>query len=166
MGSTEPSWVKEIWSGGQTGVDRAALDVAIILGIPHGGWVPVGRLAEDGTIPAWYFGLRETPSADCEERTEQNVRDSDATLIVHFGPLSGGTQHTRDCAMSLGKPLLQIDGDALDTRTAASTVRSWLAGFRGGIRLNVAGPRASTEPRAYEWTHALLVSFLDEPGEL
>ena len=79
-----------IVSGGQTGVDRAALDAALELGIAHGGWCPRGRLAEDGPI-ADRYGLRETASSDYAVRTEQNVVDSDATLILHRGPLTGGT---------------------------------------------------------------------------
>lgn len=82
--------VRRIVSGGQTGVDRAALDVAMQLSIEHGGWCPRGRLAEDGTIPSRY-DLRETRSAKYHVRTERNVVDSDATLILYRKSLTGGT---------------------------------------------------------------------------
>src|SRR3989442_8006923 len=83
----------EIVSGGQTGVDRAALDTALALGLTCGGWCPRGRRAEDGPLPARY-PLRETPSASYPERTEWNVRDSDGTLVLHHGRLRGGTALT------------------------------------------------------------------------
>jgi hypothetical protein len=81
--------IKKIITGGQTGADRAALDVAILLNIPHGGWVPKGRLAEDGPIHTKYQ-LKEMPTDSHEERTEQNVIDSDGTLIISHGELTGG----------------------------------------------------------------------------
>lgn len=150
--------VSAIWSGGQTGVDRAALDVALELGIDHGGWIPRGRLAEDGVIPDRYTALEETESSDYHVRTERNVRDADATLIVQFGPSTGGTHYTRDVAVALGKPALVIDAERLAIPPAVDTVRSWLRAVGGGIRLNVAGPRLSSDPRAYKWTRALLLS--------
>ena len=90
-----------IVSGGQTGVDRAAWAAAIELGLPIGGWVPKGRLAEDGEIPARYAGLREAESAEPAVRTALNVRDSDATLIFSHGPLTGGSRLTFDTAARL-----------------------------------------------------------------
>ena len=81
-------------SGGQTGADRAALDVALELGIDHGGWVPKGRAAEDGRLPSRYR-VRETPSEDPAERTERNVADADAALLISHGPLTGGSELTR-----------------------------------------------------------------------
>jgi hypothetical protein len=142
--------VREVWSGGQTGVDRAALDVARELGIPCGGWVPRGRLAEDGVIPDRYAGLRETDSADYSERTEANVRDADATLILYFGPgPTGGTLATLDAADRLGRPRLALDLGAMSDDEAARRVRNWLQTFPAPIRLNVAGPRVSQAPEAY-----------------
>ena len=152
--------VREIWSGGQTGVDRAALDVALELGVPHGGWVPRGRLAEDGVIPERYTALEETESAEYHVRTERNVRDADATLIVHFGPLAGGTHYTRDVAAAFGKPALVVDAERLGIPPAVAAIRAWLGTVGGDIRLNVAGPRLSANPRAYQWTRALLLSVL------
>lgn len=140
------SVLEKIVSGGQTGADRAALDVAMELGIATGGWVPRGRRAEDGRIPARYRDLRETPSDAYELRTEQNVRDSDATLVVAFGTLTGGSAWTAECARRLGKPLLHLDLHASTTAGAVTDLRAWLAEIRPRT-LNVAGPRASQEPR-------------------
>jgi hypothetical protein len=140
-----------IVSGGQTGADRGALDWAIARGVPHGGWCPRGRLAEDGIIPDRYR-LRETPREDYAQRTEWNVRDSDATLIVSIAlVLEGGSRLTRVLADRLGKPSLHVTPDACDARQ----VRAFLA--RHGVRvLNVAGPRASQEPSAYLFAWRLL----------
>ncbi|HEV2727380.1 MAG TPA: putative molybdenum carrier protein, partial [Solirubrobacterales bacterium] len=95
-------------SGGQTGADRAALDVAMGLGIDHGGWVPKGCSAEDGPLPSRYR-VRETPSEDRAERTKRNVVDSDATLLISHGPLAGGSELTRKVAAALGKPVLHVE---------------------------------------------------------
>lgn len=127
-----------IVSGGQTGVDRAALDVALALGIPHGGWCPRGRRAEDGRIPDRY-ALREHASADYAARTEANVADADATLVLHRGALEGGTRLTCELARRLGKRLLVVDLDRADV----GAVAAWVAGV--GV-LNVAGPRESQRP--------------------
>lgn len=97
-----------IRSGGQTGVDRAALDWAIARGIPHAGWCPRGRLANDGPLPSRYQ-LQETPSASWSQRTRLNVRDADATLILHAGPLQGGTRLTLRLAQQMGKPVHLVD---------------------------------------------------------
>lgn len=138
--------VERIVSGGQTGVDRAALDFAIEHDIPHGGWCPRGRLAEDGEITSGY-ALRETPEADYPQRTEWNVRDSDGTVIFTISPeLSGGSALTRDLALAHGKPWLHLarerQGDA-----AVARFREFIR--RHGIKvLNVAGPRLSNEPGA------------------
>lgn len=138
--------VEKIVSGGQTGVDRAALDFAIEHGIPHGGWCPSGRLAEDGaTAPS--YDLRETPETDYQQRTEWNVRDSDGTVIFTISPdLTGGSALTRELADEYGKPCLHLsklrDGDA-----AVTKLRRFIG--RHKIKtLNVAGPRLSTESLA------------------
>ncbi|PSQ85488.1 MAG: molybdenum cofactor carrier, partial [Bacteroidetes bacterium QH_2_63_10] len=85
--------MRKIISGGQTGVDRAALDAALAFNVPVGGWCPKGRRAEDGQIPDRY-PLEETPSEAYEQRTAWNVRDSDGTLIITDGSLEGGTALT------------------------------------------------------------------------
>jgi len=133
-------WPQRIVSGGQTGVDRAGLEAAIALGIEHGGWCPLGRLAEDGTIPSRYQ-LREIGSSDYKVRTAQNVADSDATLILHERPLSGGTRLTQRLALRARRPLgvFRIGEENVDA------VRRWLAELRPEV-LNVAGPRESLDP--------------------
>jgi len=131
----------KIISGGQTGVDRGALDAAIALGIEHGGWCPLGRLAEDGRIPKRYR-LRETETPDYPERTERNLLDADATLILCRGPLSGGTDLTRRLAESHGRPCVVVD---LDGPPPVDTVRHWIE-EQGVSVLNVAGPRESQSP--------------------
>jgi hypothetical protein len=156
--------VRELWSGGQTGVDRAALDAARELGFPTGGWVPRGRLAEDGVVPFAYHGLRETPTTDYAERTTWNVRDCDATLILHAGALRGGSAFTRDEAARLGKPYLALDLDATTTDAALATARHWLARIPGS-RLNVAGPRASSAPTVYDRARALVAALLARGGD-
>jgi predicted Rossmann-fold nucleotide-binding protein len=140
MSPSEPAALT-IVSGGQTGVDRAALDVALELGLPCGGWCPRGRRAEDGPIPARY-PLRETPSPDYRQRTGWNVRDADATLVLHRGEPSRGTALTLRLATRRAAPCLAVD---LDTENQAEPVRRWLEGH-AVRRLNVAGPRESEAP--------------------
>jgi hypothetical protein len=142
------SYLSKIISGGQTGVDRAALDFAIACGIPHGGWCPRGRLAEDGIIPPRY-NLTETPTADPAQRTEWNVRDSDATLILSINPtLQGGSAQTRAFAQQTTKPWLHLSWT--DREHAQARLLLFLA--QNSIRiLNVAGPRLSEEPAVYQF---------------
>ncbi|MGD8379126.1 MAG: putative molybdenum carrier protein [Gammaproteobacteria bacterium] len=145
-----------IVSGGQTGVDRGALDAALALGMPVGGWCPRGRRAEDGAIPERY-PLRETPHADYRERTDWNVRDSDATLIIAKRPLSGGTRFTLDCARRHGRPCHVADPDdpeALDETLA------WLAMSTVAV-LNIAGPRESGAPGAGQRAAAFVAALLE-----
>ncbi len=138
--------VERIVSGGQTGVDRAALDFALEHGIPHGGWCPLGRRAEDGTIAARYE-LEETPDADYDQRTGWNVRDSDGTAIFSVSPeLTGGSALTRDLAVALGKPWLHLAKER-DAVSAAAKLAEFIRRHQIKV-LNVAGPRLSTEPAA------------------
>jgi hypothetical protein len=139
--------IKKIISGGQTGADRAALDVAIKLGIPRGGWVPKGRIAEDGPISEKYQ-LQEMPTDSYPARTEQNVIDSDGTLIIARGKLSGGTDYTRKMTLKHKKQLLGIDLNLTNHHDAASLVASWIKLQRVEI-LNVARPRASKDQEIY-----------------
>jgi Circularly permutated YpsA SLOG family len=133
--------VQKIVSGGQTGVDRAALDVALSLGVPCGGWCPKGRRAEDGRIPARY-PVTETDSTAYSRRTEWNIRDSDGTLILADGHLRGGTLLTRKKSQELGKACLVVD---LSGAPSVAAIADWLR--EHSIRvLNVAGPRASQAP--------------------
>jgi hypothetical protein len=152
--------VRQIVSGGQTGVDRAALDVALELGIACGGWCPKGRLAEDGPIPERY-PLRETRSTRYARRTLCNVRDSDATLIVAHEPLGGGTAYTERCVRELERPLLVVAPDATDAASLAR-VRRWLIENEVEV-LNVAGPRESGAPGTHERACSFLRLLLRTP---
>lgn len=142
-----------IVSGGQTGVDRAALDVALALGCPCGGWCPKGRKAEDGRLPLRY-PLTETPSAGYGQRTQWNVRDADGTLVLNRGELDGGTAQTVAVAHRLRKPCLVLD---LDHPPSPSAVRRWIRDHRITV-LNIAGPRESKRPGISQ----LAVQFLRE----
>lgn len=147
--------VAGIVSGGQTGVDRAALDVALELGIPCGGWCPAGRRAEDGRVP-YRYPLRETPSPEYGQRTEWNVRDADATLILARRPLSGGTARTLKLARAYGRPHRLVDPGCLDE---AETVRRWLADLAPAV-LNVAGPRGDRAGVVYDTARSFLLALL------
>ena len=146
--------MKKIVSGGQTGADRAALDVAIEYDIPYDGWVPKGRKAEDGPIPERYH-LKEMGSAAYEARTEQNVLDSDGTLIVTLGPLAGGSAETKRYAEKHGRPFLHIDLNRQNPFSASAAIKVWIE-EEGIGTLNVAGPRASETPGIYDATAKLL----------
>ena len=149
----------KIVSGGQTGADRAALDFARASGLRVGGWVPQGRLAEDGRIPEHYLGMVEADSTDPAVRTALNVRDSDATLILSHGPLAAGSLLTFQEATRVEKPVLHLDLDQLSTASAAEQLRGWLATIRPRI-LNVAGPRASEDPGISSATEMVLGAAL------
>lgn len=140
--------LRKIISGGQTGVDRAALDAAMRLGIAHGGWIPKGRLTEDGPLPPQYQ-LKEMPTEEYAARTEKNVLDSDGTLIISRGSPTGGTDYTRKMALKYGKHLLHIDlSTGQRPADAGSLIASWIDMNRIET-LNVAGPRASNDPTIY-----------------
>lgn len=150
-----PNGVSKIVSGGQTGVDRAALDWAIKYGLPHGGWCPKGRVAEDGALDGRY-ALQETESDGYRQRTKRNVIDSDGTLILNFGELSDGSLTTLRFAERLGKPCLvvQLESEAAGVWQAAE----WLRAHGVGI-VNIAGPRESKRPGIYRATLAFLDSL-------
>ena len=145
-----------IVSGGQTGVDRAALDAALELGLPCGGWCPRGRLAADGPIDRRY-PLNETPTSEYTLRTEWNVRDSDGTLILSVGPPSGGTALTVDCARRQHKPRLVID---LEGEVYPDGVQSWILSHQI-TTLNIAGPREDPVLKVYERAYARLVEIFE-----
>ncbi|MEN8175471.1 MAG: putative molybdenum carrier protein [Pseudomonadota bacterium] len=144
-----------VYSGGQTGVDRAALDVALLLHLKCGGWCPRGRRAEDGVIPPRY-PLRETPSGSYAQRTRWNVRDSDATLILNRGSLEGGTALTQRIALESAKPCRLV---GLEENPDPALIGAWLADNRVRV-LNIAGPRESGRPgiqrQAHDWLLRLL----------
>jgi predicted Rossmann fold nucleotide-binding protein DprA/Smf involved in DNA uptake len=147
---------ERVISGGQTGVDRAALEAALALGLACGGFCPRGRRAEDGTIPARY-PLTETRSRDYRVRTRRNVLAADATLVLARGRLAGGSALTRRLALAAGKPCLVVD---LAAAPAAAAVRRWLRANRVRV-LNVGGPRASTHPGIHAEALAFLLHVLD-----
>jgi hypothetical protein len=157
-----------IISGGQTGVDRAALDAAMARGIACGGWCPKGGWAEDFLDPpgllARYPHLRETPLADPGQRTEWNVLDSDAILIIVDGKglaVSRGTDGAKEWASHYRKPLLVADVSQSDaTARVAAWLRDQLERFGAPMKLGVGGPRESEAPGIYASTYELLVSVL------
>ena len=154
--------IQKIISGGQTGADRAALDVARVCDIPHGGWCPKGRRAEDGPIADGYH-LQELDSASYPKRTRANVQEADLTLIFSHGPLSGGSLLTRRVASTLKKPCVHIDlslpagdselGDAIYSMTPSAFDSK-------GIVVNVAGPRASNDPEIYRAVYEQMLRLL------
>jgi len=149
--------IGKVVSGGQTGVDRAALDVALEHGIPCGGWCPRGRLAEDGPIPSRY-PLVETPTDRYPQRTEWNVRDSDGTLAIVRGHARGGTAFTLRVAEAMRRPHRVVD---LGVDPQAADVRLWIAVH--AIRtLNVAGPRESDSPGIQAEAAAFLRQLLSD----
>ncbi|GJL60988.1 MAG: hypothetical protein NPIRA03_38450 [Nitrospirales bacterium] len=147
--------VHRIVSGGQTGADRAALDFALHFGIECGGWVPKGRMAEDGIIPAHYPNLVETDSDDPNVRTELNVRDSDTTILITRGAPTGGSAFTVEVAMRLGKPVFHVDLLRESMDQVVPKVCQWLQDLHPAV-LNVAGPRASEDHDIYALTKVLL----------
>ncbi len=138
-------------------MDRAALDVALALGMSCGGWCPRGRKALDGPIPDRY-PLREAESSDYNLRTRLNARDSDATLVLNCGRLSGGTAYTVKVARELGRPCLVV---SLDEATELSPVLDWLEQNQVHV-LNVAGPRESKCPGIHEKARAFLEQLLPQ----
>lgn len=154
----------KITSGGQTGVDRGALDAAIALKLCYGGWVPKGGWAEDLPDPpgllAKYSKMREAASRDPAIRTRWNVRDSEATLILvteRAEAASAGTRLTRETAKKLGRPLLIVP---VDQPGAARLIGDWLSEHGGLKVVNIAGPRESEAPGIYALTRAVLETAL------
>jgi hypothetical protein len=139
--------LKKIISGGQTGADRAALAFALKFNIPHGDWIPKGRIAEDGPLLDKYQ-LQEMPTASYPARTEQNVIDSDGTVIFSRGAPTGGTDHTRKMVLKQKKQLVHIDLKLKTSYDAAYRILSWIEFYHINI-LNVAGPRPSKDPAVY-----------------
>ena len=147
-----------IISGGQTGVDRGALDAALSLGAECGGWCPEGRAAEDGPIPDRY-PLTVLPGGGYLARTRRNVEDSDATLIITFGKPSGGTARTIDFCRRLSKPYRVLDAASMSPAAAATQVLDFIR-ETGCQRLNVAGPRASGDARGHDFTFQVVRAVL------
>lgn len=141
-------------SGGQTGADRAVLDWAIEKGIPHGGWCPKGRRAEDGPI-AGRYQLQETPAANYVQRTEWNARDSDGTVVFTIGEvLTGGSKKTVELARKHGRPVLHLSR-ASGVAAAETVLRRFIKQHTIKV-LNIAGPRASKEPEVGAFVKVVL----------
>ncbi|MBI5155352.1 putative molybdenum carrier protein [Candidatus Poribacteria bacterium] len=155
--------LERIISGGQTGVDRGALEAALRARFPCGGWCPAGRRAEDGVIPD-RFPLREAPSTQYDQRTEWNVRDSDGTLILARGEMGTGTILTAQLAARLHRPLLVVD---LDWPDGPGEAAAWIMAHQVRI-LNVAGPREDGQhpaiaEAAFHFVSRLIRAFCDFP---
>jgi hypothetical protein len=148
----------KVVSGGQTGVDRAALDAALELGIECGGWCPGDRLAEDGAIPDIY-PVQELERAGYRERTRQNVIDSDGTVIFFFTEPTGGTRQTIEFCLQALKPHLLVDAVTQTIEQAARSISDFISGHEIAT-LNVAGPRASQEPKAYDYAKEVIMKVI------
>ena len=157
MANTDSTLPLFILSGAQSGADRAGLDWAISRGLPHGGWCPKGRRSEDGPIPALYT-LEETPSSGYQQRTEWNVRDSDATIIFTLSDvLDGGSKLTAQIAQRLGKPWMQFRPGVHERYLAQFVNR------HGARRLNIAGKRESAATGIYAFTFESLEKAFPQP---
>ena len=146
----------EVWSGGQTGVDQAGLDAAIACGLEHKGWIPKGRINEEGEIPKKYTGLTECSARTYPARTELNVRDTDGTILfVVPGKFSRGTELTRRIASRFKRPLLVVP---VNSPPSAEEFRIWVEQFEIR-RLNVAGPRESKNPGIHDTAQEILTGY-------
>ena len=149
----------KIISGGQTGVDLGALDAALAAAFPCGGWCPEGRQSEDGRIPDRY-PLVVWPGSGYRQRTYKNVHDSDGTVILFTGSLTGGTKLTRDLCLKEGKPHVVVDAAQVAVSAAIDAVGSFVLQHRIRI-LNVAGPRASGWGEGHEFAYAVISGVLN-----
>jgi hypothetical protein len=159
--------IEKIISGGQTGADQGALDIALKLDIDHGGWIPRGRKTEAGPLPDKYR-LQEMPTGEYHKRTEKNVASAEATVIFSHGPLTGGSLLTQQVAIRHGRPWLHVDLETLPAFEASRTINDWIKEYDIRV-LNVAGPRASQDPHIYKATADILesayyLSLVQMPG--
>jgi hypothetical protein len=152
--------LKRIVSGGQTGVDRGALDAALAVGFECGGWVPGDRMAEDGVI-ADRYPLMVLPDGNYRQRTRLNVVDSDGTVIIYNELLEGGTRLTRNLCALLNRPYILIDAREIpDPNRAATAVLKFIE--RSKIHtLNVAGPRESGWAAGHVFSFAVLREVIE-----
>jgi len=154
----------KIISGGQTGVDRAALDVALKHGIDCGGSCPPGRLDESGRIPD-HYPLKELEEGSFADRTLQNVKDSDGTVVIYFNELRAGTEYTVQCCKQLRRPRKLINAADISSQDAAKLIVDFVREHKIDI-LNVAGPRQSEWPEGYEYASRALEIFLNLVGRI
>jgi len=148
----------KIISGAQTGVDRGALDAAQQSNVQCGGWVPEGRKAEDGVISKDY-PVQVLVGAGYRQRTKKNVQDSDGTVIIYFGSLSGGTEQTLRFCLSEHKPYLLLDAHEVMPKLAAIRINEFLRNINGET-LNFAGPREGGEQGAHDYTLQSVINFI------
>jgi hypothetical protein len=152
--------ITKIVSGGQTGVDRGALDAALAVGFPCGGWCPGDRMAEDGRIPEKY-PLMPLPNGDYRQRIRLNVVDSDGTAILYYESLSGGTRLTRNLCALLKRPYVLVDARQMSETEGVAAVIAFVE--KHGIRtLNVAGPRASGWKEGYAFSLAVVSGVIEK----
>jgi hypothetical protein len=149
----------KIISGGQTGVDRAALDFAVKHGIECGGWCPKGRVDELGRIPNRY-PVKELEHGSFAERTLQNVKDSDGTIVIYFAHLRGGTEFTVECCEHLKRSYKLIEAAKISAENASKSILDFVRDHAINI-LNIAGPRQSEWPEGYRYTFRALDNFLN-----
>ena len=149
----------KIISGGQTGVDRGALQAALDRHVSCGGWCPAGRKAEDGRIPV-HFPVTELAGAGYAQRTERNVVDSDATVLIHFGTISGGSRLTLHRCRAADRPSLEIDVGKIEAAEAVQRMLAFIGEYRVTC-LNIAGPRESGAPGAARLTRQIVGELLD-----
>jgi len=149
----------KIISGGQTGVDRTALDVALKHGIECGGRCPAGRVDEFGRIPD-HYPVQELAAGGLTERTLQNVKDSDGTVIIYPGKLSGGTEQTVRFCIELQRPHQLIDASKISAKVGAKLISDFVREHKIDV-LNVAGPRQSEWSEGYDYAYRALNAFLE-----
>lgn len=154
MGKSDDLGRLMLVTGGQTGIDRAVLDFCLEHRILCGGWCPADRRAEDGPIDPRY-PVRPLPGAGYRERTRANVKETDATIILHPGKLSGGTAYSARVARELGKPLLILDFSAIQTVEAADHILDFILQHRPST-VNFSGPRESEWEEGYGQCRLLL----------
>jgi hypothetical protein len=150
--------IKKIISGGQTGADQGALDSTIKYSFPHGGWIPKGRLTENGPLP-YEYKLKEMPTTNYSDRTEKNILASDGTVIITHGKLTGGSALTKKLAKKYKRPYLHINLNETPAFLASSEINAWINENNIEI-LNVAGSRASKDPQIYEDTKYIIQGLI------
>ncbi len=151
-------------TGGQTGIDRAMLDFCLDHGISCGGWCPADRKAEDGVIPDRY-PVKELPAPSYNKRTAANVKESDATVIIFYGEMIGGTLKSFEFVRKEEKPFLLLDLSVIDAEKAAGRLRAFLDRFQP-LTLNFSGPRQSDWKEGYQYCYSILTLMLSKKESL